>query len=48
MVVILRAPIKLIKAEDLLSEISIELKKTNTHLTLINDESISEEDIIET
>ena len=48
MVAILRAPTKLIKIEDILSEILTESKKTNTHLTLINDEPISEEDIIET
>jgi hypothetical protein len=48
MVAILRAPTKLIKAEELLLEILTESKKMNTHLTLIDDEPISEEDIIET
>jgi len=47
MVTILRAPVKLIKSEDILSEILTEIKRANTHLTLINDESISEEDIIQ-
>jgi len=48
MVVMLQAPLKLIKIEDILSEILTETKRANTHLTLINDEPISEEDIIQT
>jgi len=48
MVSILRAPARLIKIEDTLAEILTETKKSNTHLTLINDEPISEEDIIQT
>jgi len=47
MVTILRAPVKIIKAEDIMSEILTEIKRANTHLTLINDEPISEEDIIQ-
>ena len=48
MVSILRAPVKLIKTEDTLCGILTEIKKANTHLILINDEPISEEDIIQT
>lgn len=46
MVVILKEPVKLMKIKETLENQLLELKKLNTHLTLINEENIKEEDII--
>lgn len=45
MVVVARAPVQLLKIRDIMEKQLFELEKINTHLSLMDDEVIKEEDV---